>query len=221
MHLLSTTRPRSLTGRPTRPPFTEAKAAAEAAARARAGPPVVEMLAEGLKAGPLALLHRCFSERRPVSVMVRRIDGCVLALWMDGRMPLFLRRPPSHPIHTIPTNNKNSVRGSLTGQLRAFDRHFNMVLGEATEAVAVAVHPSGPRPFPPSREAGGGKRGQRGEQRKRGCRAGRRRKTKGRRLAGVGKEEEGGGEAATEASRPPLVRYAPSPLPPIPTVGPI
>lgn len=56
---------------------TEAKAAAQAAAQARAGPPLLEALAEGLKAGPLGLLHRCFSERKPVCVMVRRIDGWV------------------------------------------------------------------------------------------------------------------------------------------------
>ena len=56
---------------------TEAKAAAQAAAQARAGPLLLEALAEGLKAGPLGLLQRCFSERKPVCVMVRRIDGCV------------------------------------------------------------------------------------------------------------------------------------------------
>lgn len=39
------------------------------------GTAALEAMSEGLRAGPLSLLWRCFHEKRRVCVMLRRIDG--------------------------------------------------------------------------------------------------------------------------------------------------
>lgn len=130
-----------------------AKKTAIAAAR---GPPLLQMLAEGLKTGPTGLLYRCYQEKKAVVVTVRRRSG---------------------------------LRGTVTGRLRGFDRHFNLVLEEAQEALFVRREEGKDRGTGEG-EGAEGEQKERRSQRKRGRRAGRKHKLPGKRKEAQREQED-------------------------------
>lgn len=90
----------------------------------------------------------------------------------------------------VTVRRRSGLRGTVTGRLRGFDRHFNLVLEEAQEALFVRREEGKDRGTGEGEGAEGEQKERRRSQRKRGRRAGRKHKLPGKRKEAQREQED-------------------------------